>query len=411
MAKFGFGRNKDKIKAIAARSGEKAIMNKVVGGIFFLIFGLAGAGMLYPFSIRPILKTIDAQSWQETSCKIISAEVRSHDSDDGTTYSLDILYEYDFNGEKHKSNKYDFIVGSSSGYRGKNKIVKDYIKAKNPVCYVNPNDPSEAVLKRGFGWAHLFCLFPLPFLAVGVGGVTWLIRGKKTVLKSTTEQWTPEIEAEPMGISAYGGDILSGPVVLKPKYSPWLKLLGSIAVAAFWNGMLSVFLIDVLKGFKEGNPEWFLTIFMIPFVAVGIGIIGYIFYQLLSCFNPRPALTLSSANIPLGETAEVKWAFSGRSNIIRDLKITLKGWEEATYRRGTDTVTDKETFYEMEVIQTSNPNSISSGQIGLVIPGDTMHSFEVENNKIIWSIDVHGDIKSWPDVKESFKINIRPATQ
>lgn len=38
-----------------------------------------------------------------------------------------------------------------------------------------------------------------------------------------------------------------------------------------------------------------------------------------------------------------------------------------------------------------------------------MHSFEADNNKILWNLDVHGDIKKWPDVKESFKITVVPA--
>ena len=39
-----------------------------------------------------------------------------------------------------------------------------------------------------------------------------------------------------------------------------------------------------------------------------------------------------------------------------------------------------------------------------------MHSFEAANNKILWNLNLHGAIKSWPDVKESFKINVVPAT-
>lgn len=38
-----------------------------------------------------------------------------------------------------------------------------------------------------------------------------------------------------------------------------------------------------------------------------------------------------------------------------------------------------------------------------------MHSFSAENNKIIWRLDLRGDIKSWPDVKESFEIEVTPA--
>jgi hypothetical protein len=100
--------------------------------------------------VRPIAKTIAAQSWIATPCRVLQAEVRSHDGDDWTTYSVYILYQYEFNGGTYKSDRYDFVGGSSSGYRGKALVVAGYETAAQPVCYVNPRNPYEAVLKRGF---------------------------------------------------------------------------------------------------------------------------------------------------------------------------------------------------------------------------------------------------------------------
>jgi hypothetical protein len=87
----------------------------------------------------------------------------------------------------------------------------------------------------------------------------------------------------------------------------------------------------------------------------------------------------------------------------------LYGRENATYSRGTETVTAQETFFEMEVLSTQDRREIGFGEVGLVIPSDSMHSFEAPSNKIIWEIEVHGDIERWPDVKETFKIAVLPA--
>jgi len=38
-----------------------------------------------------------------------------------------------------------------------------------------------------------------------------------------------------------------------------------------------------------------------------------------------------------------------------------------------------------------------------------MHSFEAANNKIVWSIVLHGDIARWPDTKQEYGITICPA--
>ena len=87
----------------------------------------------------------------------------------------------------------------------------------------------------------------------------------------------------------------------------------------------------------------------------------------------------------------------------------MRGREQATYRRGTKTHTDTSTFFEMELYRTGNALDVASGEVGFVLPEDTMHSFEAQNNKIVWSLDLHGDIARWPDVKESFEIFVLPA--
>ena len=100
----------------------------------------------------------------------------------GTTYSVYILYEYEFGGQTYKSDRYDFIGGSSSGYEGKARVVAAYESAERPVCYVNPTNPSESVLKRGFHAKLLLALFPLPFLLVGVVGIVGTLRAQTTSL-------------------------------------------------------------------------------------------------------------------------------------------------------------------------------------------------------------------------------------
>ena len=382
--------------------------SKYAMAAFFSIFAIAGGAMLYPLGIRPIARTIDAGNWRPTPCKVLRAEVRSHDSDDGTTYSAYILYEYEYNGRTYKCDRFDFVGGSSSGYERKARIVEQYRTAANPTCYVNPKDPSEAVLKRGFHAKLLLALFPLPFLAVGIGGVVGCLRRKRgpdpvtglphaARARQTTDSATCLLRLPD-----------AGPMMLKPQHSPGIRLTGAIIIALFWNGIISVFLWQVIEGFRHGSPSWFLTFFLTPFVLIGVGLLGMVLHQFLATFNPRPTLELSSDRIPPGTAAELRWSFTGRTSRIRELVVTLRGLERATYRKGTSTCTDESTFYEQELYRTASLAEIASGQVGFVLPQDTMHSFSAENNKIIWRLDMRGDIKSWPDVKESFEITVTP---
>jgi len=385
-----------KREPIAAKAKSK----KGKAAALFLVFALVGAGMLYPLSILPIARTIAAESWAETPCRVLEGRVLSHRDEDSTTYSVYILYEYEFGGKTYKCDRYSFVGGSSSGRSGKARVVESYKKAKNPVCYVNPDNPYEAVLKRGFHAALLFALFPLPFLAIGVGGLVYVIRGKSRHGATTGPEWMPAIAG------AYGD---SEQIILKPRLSPFGKLIAVILFALIWDGIVSILVVSVIGDIRHGNIEVGKTLIAIPFTLVGLGLIGFVVYQFLAMFNPRVTLKLRPAQVTLGAAGELEWSFSGKTSRIGELSIKLTGREEATYRRGTKTRTDKHDFYEMELWKTSDPYGIAAGQVGLLMPLDTMHSFEASNNKIIWTVDVHGDIARWPDVKESFKILVRPA--
>jgi len=395
---------------VAIRKGGKSKYGKYGMAALFALFAAVGGGLLYPLGIKPIARTIDARSWVPTPCKVLRAEVRSHDSDDGTTYSVYMLYQYEFKGQVYKCDRYDFIGGSSSGYQGKARVVEMYETAAHPTCYVNPDNPWEAVLKRGFHASLLLALFPLPFLLVGVCGMVHVLRGKRVQDNQTAGPWAgrqPERASSDLTVLRVTD---TGRAVLTPKFSPKMKFVGMTLVALFWNGITSIFLVGSIGNLRQGQVDGLGTLFLLPFVAIGLALIGGAVYQFLALFNPRPTLELSSSEIPLGGAAELRWSFTGQTSRIRELTVALRGVEEARYRRGTSTYTDKNVFYEMELYKTCDANQVAAGQAGFVMPQDTMHSFEAENNKIIWRLDVHGDIKGWPDVKESFRITVTPAT-
>jgi hypothetical protein len=396
------------IAATAVRQDGKRI-GKYGLAALFAVFALVGGIMLYPLAIKPIAWTIAAESWTPTPCQILRAEVRSHDSDDGTTYSVSILYQYEFQGQTYKSDRYEFVGGSSSGYQGKARVVEQYRAAANPICYVDPGHPSQAVLKRGLQAKLLLALLPLTFLLIGIGGLVATRRGRTALDDQTVKSWLGRQPAKASDGLATLRVADGGREALKPQFSAQAKFIGVTVVAVFWNGIVSIFVSSTIGGFRHGDPSWFGMLFLLPFVAIGLGLIAGAAYQFLAIFNPRPTLELSSSTLPLGAAAELTWSFSGRTSRISEFVVTLRGVEEARYRKGTSTYTDRNTFYEMEIYRTSDPNEIAAGQVGFVVPQGTMHSFEAENNKILWTLDARGSIRHWPDVKESFKITVTPA--
>jgi hypothetical protein len=137
-------------------------------------------------------------------------------------------------------------------------------------------------------------------------------------------------------------------------------------------------------------------------------VIGVLIYQVLALFNPKVEASIQPGAPRLGGSLDLNWRLTGRTDVLRSLKIFLEGREEATYRRGTSTYTDKKPFLKLQLVATTNPAEMGAGQARITLPLDTMPSFKSDNNKVVWAIQVQGDIARWPDLKEEFEVQVRP---
>ncbi len=390
-------------------------------GLFLGVFLLAGLGLL-PVLGRPVIQAIGARSWREVPCTILESGVKNHEGSDSTTYSVSVRYEYEVDGRLYRSDRYRFMGGSSSGYEGKAEVVAGLPVGSRQVCYVDPKDPSRAVLDRSLGAWVLLSLIPLGLIAGTLWGIVWIIRTARGKTRGPTLAPVPggvtfsDLEAyrtwlpEPHGAARRAALAGDDRIELKPAAGPVAKLVGITAVALFWNGIVSLFLKDVVAGWRSGQGDGCRTLFLVPFVVIGVGLLISIPYQILALFNPRPRLILDRSRLRPGEAARLSWSFSGAAGRIRRLKITIEGREEASYRRGTTTHTDRSTFATLVLFDGDQAASVGSGEVEVVIPAGSMHSFAASHNKIVWKLMVSGEIAHWPDVGEEFDLVVLPET-
>jgi hypothetical protein len=373
--------------------------------LFFGLFALFGGVATWFIAVRPVAGLLAARSWVETPCTILASQVAESSDSDGTTYKVDVRYAYVFEGGEYRSERYDFFDAYSSGYDGKAEVVARYPPGTRTVCYVNPADPSAAVIDRSPGPRYLVGLVPLLFLAVGVGGVVFALRQKGRTVVAGVPASRSRSTFTPAPSSAAEE---TGPRELRPNVTPLGKFAGLTLLALFWNGIVSVFVWQAVQSWRAGQPDGCLTAFLIPFVLVGLLLVYSVFHQLLSLFNPRPRLTLSPGVLTPGGMAYLQWRMEGRASRVRRLRIVLEGREEARYRRGTDTYTDRETFATVHVVDTGQPFEIPAGATHVSVPEGTMHSFTAENNKILWTLKADCEIPGWPDSDDEYEILVRP---
>ena len=366
-----------------------------------VVFSAVGGGLAIFLLVLPVSRLAMAQTWVEVPATVVDATLRSWSTDDGTSYRADVLYEYSAAGRLWRSNRRSFSPMHSADADAARSVVDRYPAGAEIPCFVDPDDPGRSVLDRRLRPVYLIGLFPLVFLLVGLGLLAHVVRRRRHRGQAANG---PRSAPAPAIVPSSDGASRE----LEPAAGPVAKVVGMILIAAFWNGIVAVFVWQAVAAFRRGRPDWFLTVFLTPFVLVGLALIVGIFYTVLAAFNPRPKLTISPAAPRLGDRLRVEWRFTGRAGRISHLTIALQGHEKATYRRGTDTITDRAAFAWFELADAPTGAVPRRGAAEIVIPEDTMHSFASANNAVIWSLWVHGDIPRWPDVDSSFEIEVRP---
>lgn len=385
---------------VSISSGPRATTGvRVFLGVFFAFFLLIGAGFEYSFFIKPLVRIVSARDWPSAACEILTSGVHESRGEDGSTYRVQVTYRYDVDGRAYLGDRYKFMTGSSSGFGPKAAIVAALRPGTRTLCYVNPRNPADAVIERGFTADMWYSLLPMLFVLIGGFGLYFMMfgRGRPTSLSSN------------VALTSYSRAASRAmPTLLPPKQSRGAKLAGLTVFALVWNGAVGFFLFQVVSAARRASFMWLTTLFLIPFVLVGLFLIVLAVHQALSLSNPKPNVTVSKPNVPPGEELEVTWSIDGRSDKLRRFSIDLEGREEATYRRGTTTSTDREVFATIGVVEQITPAIRGAGSARVTIPAPTMHSFAAPNNKIIWVLRARGEIPNWPDSDEEFPLTVVP---
>lgn len=389
-------------------SPVEALGRKWTGGnagclaAFFGVFLAAGLGFLWLTLIGPGLRAWNARDWVATRCEVVSSHVETHPSDDGEpTYSVEVLYRYRVEGREYHSNRYHFQTGSTGGYDAKAKVVERLPAGARFTCWVDPDDPAEAVVERGLGSEAWISLVPLVFVIVGGGGMFFALtagRRKKAGGRKRSRRASRRAASTEEDAGAAGSR------VLEPAHGPWTRVLVTIFIAAFWNGITGVFVWQATEGWRSGSPDGCLTLFILPFVLIGLLLLISVPYSLLALANPRPRLILTPGRVPPGGRGEISWSFSGAARRIRKLRIRIDAERSTTTGSGKNRRTTTEELHTQTLVETEQRPEIERSNAAFVLSADAPPTSSDGDGKITWKLKLRGEIRLWPDVNEEFVI-------
>jgi hypothetical protein len=97
---------------------------------------------------------------------------------------------------------------------------------------------------------------------------------------------------------------------------------------------------------------------------------------------------------------------------VKKFEVLLICEEQATYRQGTDTVTDERPVNVQPVLQKSDfriqPPDVFETRCSFEVPDTVMHSFRSEHNAVTWKLVIRGDVERWPAYERDFPVVVVP---
>ncbi len=139
-------------------------------GLFLALAGLVFTGVLWrAFSLAEVTR-----SWEATPCLIVASSMQSQrpSPNSNIAHRALIRYTYEYQGQRHTSTRIKRVDAATSHEHLARATVAAYPVGQQAVCYVNPQNPAEALLKPGSRGALYSIWFPLLFVVGGLG-ITW----------------------------------------------------------------------------------------------------------------------------------------------------------------------------------------------------------------------------------------------
>jgi hypothetical protein len=366
---------------------------RIVAGVLCSVFLLLGGGLLVPFVLAPMAKVWQARRWTQQGCTVVSSGVRGG----GETYAVDVVYRYAVGGVPYTGTRAQFTGGESSGRDAKQRVVDRLVPGSTVPCWVDPRRPDQSVLDRGLTADMWFGLIPGLFVLLGALGLYGIARGRPAGV-STRPQAEGELPPE--------AQVGTEPRVLTAEVSPRLRFVAAAVLALFWNGIVQFLVRDVIDGWRYGQRPIFLTVFALPFVATGVGLVVAALRKLLALRNPRPVVTLRPGRLVAGERGELDWELIGAVDRLRRLTFSLEGREQIG--AGGEDGKDTSVFARIAISEDDLVATARYGSVRFEVPADSRPSSVSADRKVVWVLKVHGEIPGWPDLQEELPVGVLP---
>lgn len=118
--------------------------------VLYVIIILVGLGTCAWYGPSLLIEAKSTASWRAVNGKIEDVRVTSQRRRRQTDYSVEISYSYSVDGRSHRGDRYSVAGNPGAGEQERAELIaRGFRKGDSITVYVDPEDPSRAVLARG----------------------------------------------------------------------------------------------------------------------------------------------------------------------------------------------------------------------------------------------------------------------
>ncbi|MGA2033230.1 MAG: DUF3592 domain-containing protein [Thermoguttaceae bacterium] len=409
------------------------ILGSVGEAAFFavlLLLGCAGLVAVFWWLVVPEWRVNHA--FVRHSCQVLDKRVSEIKADKNVTrYRPEVRISYQIKGETYRAWAYDIHMAYGDSREKSVSEVSAFADGQTYPCWYDPANPHVVVLVRSQSfWHWLVFLVPASFLALGLAGLIYAILhwGRSVERRASMAQLAPGRDLfEPPGPARPQHptipdctEITSSPGTrlayrLPMSGSPAWTSFGLLLAALLWNAAVAVFVVQAIGSLLARQPDWLLTLFIIPFTLIGIALAVLFARHLLVTTGIGPTLVeISDHPLMPGGSYQLFISQSGQFE-MNFVEVSLICQEQATYCQGTNSRTEIREIYRQSVLRreqlAAKRGEPFEAQCALDIPCGAMHSFKANHNEIHWKVLVRGRVAAARDYQRWFPVIVYPTPE
>jgi hypothetical protein len=171
-------------------------------------------------------------------------------------------------------------------------------------------------------------------------------------------------------------------------------------------------------GFSQAGANWMMKGFGLAFLAAGL---TFIYFSIRNYFAEMRVgdvdVTLDPEEASPGHEVTCTVRLNPPQQVtLNKIELRWHGFEKVVSGHGTNKTTYTHTLYEeTSVLPGTEQATLGGGakefQGRLTLPDHVPYSFEADDNKLRWEVEVKVDIPGWPDWKHAEPFVVRPAVE